>query len=199
VNSKKKTTVAIYVPLSPSQPEDVQASELHSYALRKGWELIEYREKSSRTINRPVFKKLMADAKRHQFDLVLVPTLDCFADSLADLARNVTRLDLLGIRLHTAGESIDTDRTTHAGRSFLDALTLMAKTERKMIVRRVRAGLAKAQSRGVRLGRPPVPFVENDEARNLRKQGLSFRAIAARMDTNLTTVFRALRRRDTVA
>ena len=49
--------------------------------------------------------------------------------------------------------------------------------ERKMIVRRVKAGLAARKARGLRLGRIPLPMKTVNHARRLRQEGLSYAAI----------------------
>ena len=77
------STAAIYVPVSPrDQDQDTQIFELREYALRKGWEVVEYRETNTRA---RIFGRMMNDAWGHKFDAVLVQSLDCFACSLADL------------------------------------------------------------------------------------------------------------------
>lgn len=190
------TSAALYVPVSiQDQDQKMQVSELRAYALRKGWVVTEYREAPNRARKRPVFNQMVCCARRQRFDVVLVPTLDCFADSLADLSETLTRLDAWGIRLLAADGRIDTDRQSRAGRAFLKALTVLVKVESKMILRNVRAGIAKAQSNGVHCGRPRLPF-PRDRARRLQKQGLSIRAIAARLDIPAATVADAMKRGD---
>ena len=54
----------------------------------------------------------------------------------------------------------------------------MAQLERDIIRERVKAGLARAKARGIRLGRPRVPVVAA-ELVALREQGLSVGEMAA--------------------
>jgi DNA invertase Pin-like site-specific DNA recombinase len=67
----------------------------------------------------------------------------------------------------------------------------MAQLERDIIPERVKAGLARAKARGIRLGRPRVPVVAAELAA-LREQGLSVGAMARRLRCSRSTVRRYL-------
>jgi len=68
----------------------------------------------------------------------------------------------------------------------------MAQLERDIIRERVKAGLDRARSRGVRLGRP-VSQAKPDEVASLKQQGLSLPEIAKRLRCSPSTVKRRLR------
>src|SRR5580693_8011766 len=119
-------------------------------------------------------------------------SLDGFARSLADLCDNLTWLHRLGIRFITLHERLDLDPKTGAGQKFLDHLEILAKAESRMIVRNVRAGVARAKSLGVHCGRPLRRF-PRAQACKLRREGLSISAIAARLGVPASTVADALR------
>lgn len=187
--------VAIYVPVGiPDEDEDqeTQMAELRCKALDRGWwKVREYRERHGRAGTRPVLGQLMYRVRRRLFDLVLVRSADGFAQSLAELSENVARLYQQGIRFVAVDESIDINPETLAGRSFFEALTVLAKVEGKMISGNVRAGVARAQRAGVHCGRPRRPF-PRAEARSLRTQGLTIRAIAEKFGIPESTVADAL-------
>ena len=61
--------------------------------------------------------------------------------------------------------------------------------ERKMIVRRVKAGLAARKAKGLRLGRVPLPMKTLNHARRLRQTGLSYAEIVARCSGVMPTNF----------
>ena len=63
--------------------------------------------------------------------------------------------------------------------------------ERKMIVRRVKAGLAARKARGLRLGRIPLPMKTVNHARRLRQEGLSYAAIGKRLKISKGSAFNA--------
>jgi putative DNA-invertase from lambdoid prophage Rac len=183
---------AIYVPLdTPDRDQDTQMAELRQNALRRGWKVLEYRERHGRLGTRPALGELMYRVRRRIFDVVLVESVDCFARSLAEFAENVARLHREGVRFLAVAEGIDIDPKTEAGRNFFRTLTVLAKVERNMITRNVRTGMARAESEGVHCGRPRRPF-PRAEARKLRAQGLSIRAIAAQLDIPASTVADAL-------
>lgn len=52
---------------------------------------------------------------------------------------------------------------------------------------RIRAGMRRARHRGIRLGRPPAP-IDRQAVQQLRGQGLSLAAIAARVGIAKSTV-----------
>ena len=183
-------TAAIYVPVTtPDEDQDTQRAALRQYALRRGWKMLEYCERRGRAGTRPALGQMMYRVRRRKFDVVLVESVDCFARSLAELSENVARLHRERIRFLAVGENIDID--PEAGRSFFDTLTVLAKAERNMITRNVRAGVARAQSEGVHCGRPRRPF-PRAEARKLRAQGCSIRAIAVQLGIPASTVADAL-------
>jgi putative DNA-invertase from lambdoid prophage Rac len=186
------TKVAIYVSVgTPDEGEDSQMAELHQYAVGMGWTVLEYRERRGRAGTRPALGQLMYRLRQSRIDVVLVKSADCFARSLAELAENVARLYRENIRFLALGESIDINPRTEAGRRFFQDLTVLAKVERTMMTRNVRAGVAQAQSEGVHCGRPRRPF-PRVEARKLRAQGLSIRAVAAQLGVPASTVADAL-------
>jgi DNA invertase Pin-like site-specific DNA recombinase len=189
------TTAAIYIPwMSREGGQSVQALELREYAARRGWQVVEYCERKSKMLNRPVFRQLMQDSWRSKtFTVVLVRELSCFGCSLQELIENVALLRVRSIRFVSAEEGIDTDYDTRAGRTFLHALRVLTETEARMKTENVRAGIAAAKRGGVHCGRPRarVPLVQ---VRELRKQGLSLRAIATRIGISASGVGNALRR-----
>jgi DNA invertase Pin-like site-specific DNA recombinase len=185
---------AIYVPPRiPGEEPVMPMCELRRDALRQGWKVQEYHERKSRAGSQPVLNKMLYRVYRPKFDVLIVPSAGCFACSLADLCEKVTWLNGLGIRFMALGEDIDMDPKTVEGRSFLRHFSALVKAESAMNVFRARAGLARAQSRGVHCGRPRrrVPVAE---ACKLREQGLSIRAIAARLDVPVSTLATALKK-----
>ena len=59
-----------------------------------------------------------------------------------------------GVDLYLHVQGVDT--TTPAGRALFQMLGVFAEFERSIIQERIHAGLARARTKGVRLGRPPV-------------------------------------------
>jgi DNA invertase Pin-like site-specific DNA recombinase len=162
------------------------------YALPKGWKCLEFRERNGRAGTRPVLTQMLYRSSLRRFDVVVVESVECFARSLAELSENVARLHRYGIRFVSVADNIDIDPGTEAGRSFLANLTVLAAAQTRMITCNVRAGLARAQNEGAGCGRPRRQF-ERGEAKKLRSQGLSVRAIAARLGIPASALADALK------
>jgi DNA invertase Pin-like site-specific DNA recombinase len=101
---------------------------------------------------RPALDRLVKDAKRRRFEVLVVWRLDRLGRSLSHLIRLLDELTALGVAFVSLNESIDTG--TPAGRLQLHLLAAFAQFEKERIVERVRAGLARARAKGTRLGRP---------------------------------------------
>ena len=193
VPAKQVTTAAVYVPVSvEGENQEKKLMELCQYAFEKKWRLVEYRERLARAKTRPVFSEMMRHARQGQFEVVLVHSLDCFARSLRELWATVTALKPFKIRFVSFRERIEIDQETWDGCIYLYMLNALMKAEKSMNTRNVQAGIARAQMSGVPCGRPRRRFAVA-EARKLRQQGLSFRAIAARIGVPASTVADALR------
>ena len=70
----------------------------------------------------------------------------------------------------------------------------MAELERSVIRERIMAGLEHARQHGTRSGRPigrPKAIFRRDEVVALRAQGLSWKQIARKLSTSVTSVRRA--------
>ena len=77
------------------------------------------------------------------------------------------------------------------GEMMAAMLAWMAEQKRKMIVRRVKAGLAAGEARGSRLGHIPLPMKTVNHARRLRQEGLSYAAINKRLKISKGSAFNA--------
>jgi DNA invertase Pin-like site-specific DNA recombinase len=81
---------------------------------------------------------------------------------------SLQELQELNVKFISITEALDF--TTAMGRAMSGLLSVFAEFERELIRERVRAGLEQARSRGVRLGRPPlVQLKENEIKAHLKK------------------------------
>jgi DNA invertase Pin-like site-specific DNA recombinase len=181
---------AVYIRISTGdQNPDLQHDELAAYCARRGWKVIEVYEDhmSGAKDRRPQLDRLMADARRRQFDVVLCWRFDRFARSTSHLLRALEEFQSLGIDFVSLQEAIDT--STPAGKLVFTVLGAVAELERSIITERVRAGQRAAKRRGVRFGRPSVG-VDTKRVQKLRKQGLSWRAVSAKIGIPKDTLIR---------
>src|SRR6185295_11315940 len=100
----------------------------------------------------PALDALLKDARRRRFDVLICWRLDRLGRNLKHLVTMFEELRSLGIAFVSLGEGIDC--TTPAGKLQLHILAALAEFERERIRERVLAGLRRALSQGVKLGRP---------------------------------------------
>lgn len=186
--------VAIYARVSTlthGQDVSLQTRELEQFAQARGWRLVDsYLDLgiSGSKDKRPQLDRLMADAHKRRFDIVIVWRFDRFARSVSHLLRALETFNALGISFVSLSEQMDT--TTPAGKMVFTVLGAVAELERSLIVERVRAGLRNARAKGQTLGRPRVALDAATIAR-LRSQGLAWRAIASQLGVGVATIYRS--------
>jgi DNA invertase Pin-like site-specific DNA recombinase len=188
--------VAIYARVSTQnhgQDVTTQTRELEQFAQARGWYLVDSFLDigiSGSKDKRPELDRLMADAHKRRFDVVVVWRFDRFARSVSHLLRALETFNALGIAFVSLSEQMDT--TTPTGKMVFTVLGAVAELERSLIVERVRAGLRNARAKGKRLGRPKK-IVDVSRIAILRNQGLSWARIAERLDVGEGTAYRAAR------
>src|SRR5208283_3854669 len=172
------TRVAIYGRVSTTnhgQDVNVQTRELGQFATARGWHLVDsYLDVgiSGSKDRRPELDRLMADAHRRRFDVVLVYRYDRFARSLRHLVNALEEFRALGIEFVSIHEGVDT--TTPNGRLIFGIFASIAEFERELIRDRVKSGLRNAIRQGKTLGRPRK-VVDVAKLASLRASGLSWR------------------------
>ena len=107
---------------------------------------------------RPALDRLVTDARRRKFDVLVCWRLDRLGRNLKHLITLLEDLQALGVAFVSLGEGLDA--TTPAGKLQMHILGAIAEFERGRIVERVRAGLARAKAQGTRLGRRAVRLSE---------------------------------------
>lgn len=184
---------AIYARVSTSnngQDPRVQTRELSEFCERRGWPLVpEYVDIgiSGTKEKRPALDRLMADAYKRRFDVVVCWRFDRFARSVSHLLRALETFQTLGIEFVSLSEQMDT--STPTGKMVFTVLGAVAELERSLIIERVKAGLRNARAKGKKLGRPRKA-VDTGRIAALRVQGLSLRAIASELGIGLATLHR---------
>ena len=134
------------------EPEN-QLQELR-YVEARGWTAVEYVDRgvSGAKDRRPELDRLIADAKRRHFDVLVCWRLDRLGRNLKHLITLLEELQALGVEFVSLAEGIDA--TTPAGKLQMHILGAIAAFERARIAERVKAGLQRARAQGKRLGRP---------------------------------------------
>jgi DNA invertase Pin-like site-specific DNA recombinase len=185
---------ALYARVSTTAGQDpaMQLRELREYVSRRGWEVAgEFVDKgiSGAKEKRPELDRLMSDAHRRRFDVVVCWKFDRFARSVSHLLRALETFNSLGIAFLSLSEQLDT--TTPTGKMVFTVLGAVAELERSLIAERVRAGLRNAKAKGKRLGRPRV-VVDAAQIAGLRAQERSWAQVKAELGVSKGTAQRAL-------
>ena len=139
---------------------------------------------------RPEFDRLLKDATRRQFDLVMAWSVDRLGRSLQDLVGFLGDLHSQGVDLYLHIQGLDT--TTPGGKALFQMMGVFAEFELAIIQERVCAGLAKARAQGKRLGRPKVPPSVERSILAARAAGKGQLAIARELRVGVGTVRRVL-------
>src|SRR6516164_4929825 len=149
--------------------------------------------------SRPAGGKLLAAAKNSK-SFVIVSKLVRLFRSVADAANVIADFDRKGIRLVSIAESFD--MSSPYGRAMAQMASVFAELERAMIRERTRSAMSVKRSRGERIsGHAPYGWdfgrggllVENASEqgiiarmRRMHVEGMSYRGIAVRLDSEGT-------------
>ena len=190
--------VAFWVAAHCSARSSAQLRELREYCQQRGWscagEFVD-RGVSGSKDSRPELNRLVMDAKRRRFDVVLVWKFDRFARSLRHLVTALEEFKRLGIDFVSATEGVDT--TIPSGELVFQIFGAIAQFERALISERVKSGIAEAKRNGKRIGRPAIRKLSAGEVQRIRvarRKGVTLRKLAAQFGTSLWSVYQAARR-----
>jgi len=184
--------VAIYARVSTKdQDPALQIEELRQAVSNRKWAIAdEYVDVISGTRStRPELQRLLQDAKRGNFDVLMVWKSNRMARSLQHLLDVLEKLRLWGVDFVSLTEPFDT--TTSAGTLIFQIFGAIAEFERSLTTERVRAGIKRARKIGKHIGRPHVT-VDANTVHSLSENGLSQRDIANRLKISQSTVSRIL-------
>jgi DNA invertase Pin-like site-specific DNA recombinase len=192
---------ALYLRVSTTdQSVENQRRELQAVADRMGHEIVGIYSDNGISgakgrDKRPGFDRLLRDAARRKFDLVMAWSVDRLGRSLRDLVGFLGEIHALRIDLYLHQQGIDT--TTPAGKALFQMMGVFAEFERSMIVSRVRAGMARAREKGTKsgkaIGRPRIDPQRRAAIRSTYQAGgIGMRAVAKRFGVGVDTVRRVL-------
>lgn len=164
---------ALYARVSTiDQNPKSQLLDLQQLALQRGMEIVEtYIDHgvSGVRVRRPDLDRLMADAARHRFNVVVVWSFDRMARSVKHLLEILDTLNHLGIGFVSLRENIDTSGPL--GRAIFVIVGAISELERSLIIERVKCGMRRAKIEGRHIGRRPLdvdrPAILRDRTRGL--------------------------------
>jgi putative DNA-invertase from lambdoid prophage Rac len=192
----KALRVGLYARVSThdQQTLPMQMSAMLDYAKKRRWAVvIKVKDVGSGATTRQKREKLIESARRREIDLVLVWRLDRWGRSLVDLVSTLQELTALEVGFVSLSEALDL--ATPSGRALAGMLAVFAEFERDILRDRVKAGIDQARKDGKPHGRPMTAGKLVPEMKQLRKDGISKRAIAKQLGVSRTSVIRLLRSR----
>lgn len=150
-----------------------------------GWTLVkEYEEVISGTKSRdsrPELRQLIADARKREFDRLVVFSLDRLGRSIVDVINTIHELEECGVHIFVVKNSIDT--STSSGRVFANFINIFSELEREMMISRQRQSIERIRDKGGKWGMGNLISQEKkNEIVSLRTQGLSYREIGKKLD-----------------
>src|ERR1700730_19252929 len=152
---------------------ELQVRDLRTFCAARGFDLVrEYVDvgQSGAKDSRPELNILMDDARKRQFDAIVVWRFDRFARSTKHLLAALEEFRSLGIQFISYQENIDT--SSALGQAVFTIVSAVAQLERDLIRERVSAGIRNARANGKKLGRPKSG-VDPKDILKLKTQGLS--------------------------
>jgi DNA invertase Pin-like site-specific DNA recombinase len=187
---------ALYLRVSTlDQHPETQLYDLRQMAGQRGWQIVEeYTDRvSGAKARRPGLDRLMFDARRGKFDVVLVWASDRLARSVKHFLEVLDELSRLNVEFLSFRENLDTGGPL--GRAFIVIISAIAELERNLIIERVRAGMRRARLEGRHIGRKPLEL----DARAIlsdRARGQSLAQLAKGYRVSRSTIHRLLQEHD---
>ena len=185
---------AIYLRVSTlDQHPESQLHDLEAMAQQRGLEIVQrYEDRVTGTrARRPGLDRMLADARRGRFEIVLVWACDRLARSVRHFLEVLDDLNRLNIEFVSFREQLDTGGAL--GRAVIVIIGAIAELERSLIVERVRAGMRRARLDGRRLGRPPLN-IDRDALIRDRARGCSYGQLARMHAISKASAIRLLQR-----
>jgi DNA invertase Pin-like site-specific DNA recombinase len=192
----KRAVLYLRVSTIDQHPE-TQGIALRQFARQRGYEIVEeYVDHgiSGTKVRRPALDRLLKDAPRRKFDVLLVWSCDRLARSTKHFLQVLDELNELGIQFLSQREAIDTEGPL--GRAIVVIISAIAELERSLIVERVRAGMRRAKLEGRRIGRTPLNIDHAALVRD-RISGLSLTTCAKKYGLSRASVVRFVRESQT--
>jgi DNA invertase Pin-like site-specific DNA recombinase len=185
-----KKRAAIYARVSTGdQHVETQLLDLREMAKQRGCEIVrEYTDViSGAKSKRPGLDQLMADARRHHFDILIVAAFDRLARNVRHFLEVLDEINHLGIAFSSVRENIDSSGPL--GRAMIIIVGAIAELERSLIVERVKAGMRRAKLEGRRIGRAPLNIDRAGVVAD-RRTGMSLTEVAKKYRVSRATVCR---------
>lgn len=137
---------------------------------------------------RPDFVRLMD--RLEEGDVLVVTKLDRLGRNAMDVRSTVEGLAARSVRVHCLALG-GVDLTSPAGKMTMQVIAAVAEFERDLLIERTQAGLSRARSAGVSLGRPrSLSTTQEAAAMRALRGGQSVAQVARDLGTSRQTIMR---------
>jgi|AMWB02.1.fsa_nt_gi DNA invertase Pin-like site-specific DNA recombinase len=187
--------IAIYARISKDSSDlDNQLLVLREYCQNMKYNIVhEYTDIiSGAAIHRQEFNRMLSDASKRKFDMLLFYALDRFSRAgTRETIHYLQMLDDYGVSYKSFTEQY-IDSSGIFKDVIIALLSTLAKQERIRISERVLAGLAKARKDNRIGGRPRLDENKIDKIRKLKSAGMSILAISKELQVSRGSVYQYL-------
>ena len=187
---------AFYVRVSTlDQNPQTQLRELREYVQRRGLTVVQEQEYVDHGVGgtkarRPALDRMLEDARRRRFDVLLVWSCDRLARSTKHFLQVLDELDSCGVQFVSLREAFDTSGAL--GRAFLGIIAVLGEMERALLIERVRSGMARARAEGRQIGRARLD-VNREQVIQDRRSGMSLTQVAKKHGISRASVCRLMK------
>mgnify|MGYP001156633136 CR=1 FL=1 len=185
--------ISIYSRISKESSDNMnQLIILRDYCQRMDYDIYdEYVDiVSGGSPNRPEFNRMMEDASKRKFDMLLFFALDRLTrEGTRKTIQYLQMLDDYGITYKSYSEQY-LDSSGIFKDVIISLLSTLAKQERMRTGERVRAGLEKSRRLYNRVGgRPPINDSTVKKIKKLKSEGMSIMAISKELNVSRGTIY----------
>jgi DNA invertase Pin-like site-specific DNA recombinase len=187
--------ISIYARISKETSDNTnQLIILRTYCDKMGYEIVhEYLDViSGASPVRPEFNKMMQDASKRKFDMILFFALDRLTrEGTRKTIQYLQMLDDYGVLYKSYSEQY-IDSSGIFKDVIIALLSTLAKQERVRISERVHAGLNKARLQGRIGGRPTMDEEKIKKIKKLKAEGMSIVAISEKLKISRGSIYNYL-------
>jgi DNA invertase Pin-like site-specific DNA recombinase len=138
---------------------------------------------------RPARARLMKDAARRLFDMVLVTSLDRFdVKGVGETALDIRRLLRHDVAFRSFTEDHLSTDDPQMRPALLPVILSFAGLEEKKVSKRIKAGMRRARAKGIRFGRPSFSFEQREKLQTALNTGANWLKVSRRTGIPYSTV-----------
>jgi site-specific DNA recombinase len=158
-------------------------------------ELIIYEDEgySGKNTARPQFKRMMEDAGRKRFSVIVCYRLDRISRNVGDFAKMIDELNRMGIAFVSIREAFDT--STPMGRAMMYIACVFAQLERETIAERIRDNMYELSKTGRWLGGTTPTGYLSEEVEEVSAEGKAKKVYRLKLHPEEATLVRTIFRK----